>query len=86
MICAEEKLNNGKEEKSCHGKERGEELYLYAQERERERERERDLEKNEKRNKHLVLTISENGVLDFKQFVTEVKIMCKSCDINFCLT
>ena len=50
------------------------------------RERERDLEKNEKRNKHLVLTISENGVLDFKQFVTEVKIMYKSYDINFCLT
>ena len=53
----------------------------------RERERERDLEKkNEKRNKHLVLIISENGVLAFKQCVTEVKIMCKSCDINFCLT
>ena len=65
-------------------RERGRAVPIRA--RERERERERDLEKNERRNKHLVLTISENGVLDFKQFVTEIKIMCKSCDINFCLT
>ena len=36
--------------KSYHGQERGEELYLYA--------RERGLEKNEKRNKHLILIIS----------------------------
>ena len=55
-------------------------------ERERERERERARKKNEKRNKHLVLIISENGVLAFKQCVTEVKITCKSYDINFCLT
>ena len=52
----------------------------------RKRERERPRKKNEKRNKHLVLIISENGVLAFKQCVTEVKIMCKSYDINFCLT
>ena len=46
---------------------------------ERKRERERETwGKNEKRNKHLVLIISENSVLVFKQCVTEVKIMYKS--------
>jgi len=44
LICGEEKLNNGKEEKSCHGqRERGRAVPVRM--RERERESERDLGK-----------------------------------------
>ena len=47
-------------------RERGRAVPVRMRERERERVRE-TWEKNEKRNKHLVLIMSENGVLVFKQ-------------------